>query len=65
MNNNKKYIEIHKKYLAESLSFLGFRYMKFKNENNEIVYTFENNEEFIFAFESLKQLKNQLRNKKI
>lgn len=65
MNNNKKYYDIHKKYLAESLSYLGLHYFKFQDEDKNTIYSFEYNPEFIFALDGLQKLKNQLRNKKI
>ena len=62
MNNkyNNKYTQINKKYLAEALSFLGFRYYKF-NDDGQTVYSFENTEKFSKALVKLLQLRDELR----
>lgn len=57
----KKIYEIRKKYLAEALSFLGFRYYK-QGFGDETTYTFENTEKFATALHELSELKNKLRN---
>lgn len=57
---NNKYTVIKKKYLAEALSFLGFRYFKF-NKDGEITYSFENTEKFSKALVKLLQLRDELR----
>ncbi|AQS09661.1 hypothetical protein CLOBY_17920 [Clostridium saccharobutylicum] len=54
-----KYKNIRKKYLADALSFLGFRYMKFDNENGK-EYSFEDNKKLQYAFEELIRLKKEL-----
>lgn len=54
---NKKYYEIRKRYLAEALSFLGFRYFKFTNDGN-IIYNFKDTESFRSALTQLNILKS-------
>lgn len=54
-----KYYPVHKKYLADSLSFLGLNYILFK-DNDIIYYLFEDTEKFRLALSSLTNLKNQL-----
>ena len=62
MNNkyNNKYTVIKKKYLAEALSFLGFRYYRYQ-QDGQTVYTFENTEKFNTALYKLLQLRDSLR----
>jgi len=57
----KKLYEVRKKYLAEALSYLGFRYYK-NGFGEETTYTFENTEKFSIALHELNQLKNKLKN---
>ena len=57
----KKYTTINKKYLAESLSFLGFSYYKF-GQGNEIKYSFEETDKFKFALGKLLELRKELEN---
>ena len=52
INNNDKYCNVEKKYLAESLSFLGFRYYKF-TYGSSILYSFENTDKFKKALTGL------------
>lgn len=56
-----KTYEVRKKYLAEALSFLGFRYYK-KGFGEDTVYSFEDTEKFSKAMKELNQLKDKLRN---
>ena len=43
----KKYFAISEKSTADALNYLGFKYMKFTNKNdNSITYSFENTDEF-------------------
>ena len=56
---NKKYTTINKKYLAESLSFLGFSYYKF-GEGKETEYSFEETEKFKFALNELLKLRDKI-----
>ena len=57
------YRVIHKKYLAEALSFLGFRYYKFNEynqDNNQVVkYSFVETPEFNDAVNELLILKQK------
>lgn len=57
------YRVIHKKYLAEALSFLGFRYYKFNEydrDNNKIIkYSFVETPEFNDAVNQLLTLKQK------
>lgn len=57
------YRVIHKKYLAEALSFLGFRYYKFnecdQNNNQVIKYSFVETQEFNNAVNELLILKQK------
>lgn len=57
-----EYYLVHKKYLAYSLSFLGFKYYKFNSINGDVVYSFEDTERFRFALIELTNLKNNLYN---
>jgi len=58
------YRVIYKKYLAEALSFLGFRYYKFHDELNPkvIKYSFIESESFNNAVNDLLALKNKYNN---
>lgn len=60
MNNEQKYTNINKKYLALALSFLGFRYYVFQDSNGKTVYSFENTENFNTALYKLLQLKKEV-----
>ena len=55
-----KYFEIRKKYLAEALAFLGFKYYKF-NTPEYTLYSFVDTEEFREALNDLLRLKNTYR----
>lgn len=59
------YRVIHKKYLAEALSFLGFRYYKFydKAEPETVKYSFVETEEFNKALNEILELKTKYNNK--
>lgn len=59
INNNDKYYNVDKKYLAESLSFLNFRFYKF-NYGDETIYSFENTEKFKKALKGLLDLKRTI-----
>lgn len=54
--------EVHKKYLADALSFLGFRYYKFTNFKGNEVYSFKNTNEFQKAINGLSELKQSINN---
>ena len=55
-----KMYEVKKKYLAEALSYLGFRYYK-NGFGENTVYTFENTEKFSKAMHELNQLKEKIK----
>lgn len=57
---NQKYCTIHKRYLSEALSFLGFRYYKFDKPDGGVEYSFENTEKFRKAFSKLLELKKSI-----
>lgn len=57
------YIEIKKKYLAESLSFLGFRYFKF-NMPEYTLYSFYDTKDLREALQDMLRLKDKYRNYK-
>ena len=52
--------DVKKKYLAEALSYLGFRYYK-NGFGENTVYTFENTEKFSKAMHELNQLKERIK----
>lgn len=54
-----KIYEIENKYLAEGISYLGFRYFK-TGHGKETIYTFEDTVEFRTALEGIKNLKIQV-----
>ena len=58
MKNNKKYRVVYKKYLAEALSFIGFRYYKYNDEKGT-GYSFLETDLFINALNDLLELKNK------
>ena len=66
-NKNKKGLiimklyEVKKKYLADALSYLGFRYYK-KGFGVNTIYTFENTEKFSKAMTKLNLLKEEINN---
>ena len=55
-----KMYEVKKKYLAEALSYLGFRYYK-NGFGENTIYTFENTEKFSKAMHELNQLKEKIK----
>lgn len=59
---NSKYTVIRKKYLADALCFLNFKYMKFTDNEGNIVYSFENTEKFNEGINKLLQLRKELTN---
>jgi|GEM_PF-1922735 len=56
--NEKKYYKVSKRYLAEALGYIGFRYYKF-NDDGKIVYSFEDNENFQSALKQLIDLRQK------
>lgn len=57
--NEKKYYIVKNKYLADGLSFLGFRYYKFNDETG-IVYSFEDTETFRKNLTAMLDLKKKM-----
>lgn len=53
------YYEIRKKYLAEAIAWLGYRYWK-EGYGKDTIYKFKDTEEFRNALTGLMQLKNQV-----
>lgn len=60
-NINKEYYETDSIYIANTLSFLGFRYYKFKNFKNEEVYSFINTKNLQLAVNKIFQSQNDFR----
>lgn len=56
-----KYYNIEKKYLALSLSYLGFKFYTFDKEDGMKIYSFEDTEKFRMALTELTKLKNKLK----
>lgn len=48
-----RYFIVRKKYLADALSFLGFKYYKFTEPNGSVYYSFENSEKLNEAMTEL------------
>lgn len=57
-----EYYEVRKRYLADALSYLGFRYYKFKNFKGNDVYSFKNTNAFQKAINGLFELKQSINN---
>jgi len=54
---------VKKLYLADSLSYLGFRYMKFTDKfSGDTVYSFQDTKEFRNALNDLLELKQKYKN---
>jgi len=58
-NSKQKYTCIRKRYLAESLSYLGFKYFRFCADEGYILYSFENSEKFQEALNEMLKLKKR------
>ena len=56
---NDKYYEIKKMYLAQGMSFLGFKYLKF-GYGADTTYGFLDTPEFKIALQKFIELRNQL-----
>jgi sensor histidine kinase regulating citrate/malate metabolism len=59
MNRKSEYFAINDIALASSLSFLGFRYMRFDDPEFGKVYSFRDTTDFREAREQLLQLQKQ------
>ena len=57
----KKYFAINEKTTAIALNYLGFKYYQFTNNEGNIVYSFENTDEFHKARTELWNLRNKYR----
>lgn len=56
-----KYTNIKKKSLADAINFLtGMRYYKFINDENEVVYSFIENDKFKRALKGLLELRKEI-----
>lgn len=56
-----KYTNIKKKSLADAINFLtGMRYYKFINDENEVVYSFIEDEQFKKALKGLLELRKEI-----
>lgn len=55
----KEYYIIRKKYLAEALAFLGYKYFK-EGYEKDTIYKFKNTKEFNTALTELMKLKKQV-----
>ena len=58
----KKYTIIDKRTLAETLNFMGFKYMIFDRGKNRKVYSFEETKAFKFALAKILELRKQIDN---
>ena len=54
-----KYFIVRKKYLADALSFLGFKYFKFTEPNGSVYYSFENSDKLNEAMTELLSLQGR------
>jgi len=54
-----KYFIVRKKYLADALSFLGFKYFKFTESNGSVYYSFENSDKLNEAMTELLSLQGR------
>ena len=59
MNKESEYFAVNDIALASSLSFLGFRYMRFDDSKFGKVYSFKDTKEFRKAREQLLDLQKQ------
>jgi hypothetical protein len=63
MTENREYISIKGKYLAEGLAWLGFTYFKYQDREGDTYYSFENTEKFNKAHKKMIELKQELNKK--
>ena len=56
-----KYFAINNKNQAITLNYLGFKYMKFNDDNYGVIYSFENTNNFKDALNEIRKLKNKYR----
>lgn len=55
----KEYYIIRNKYLALSMSYLGFKFMKF-GTGEDVTYSFENTDQLKYAMNKMIELKKEL-----
>ena len=56
-----KLFTVRSKYLADGLAYLGFRFYKTTNNNNEVEYTFLDTTEFRDALTQFRHMKERFR----
>lgn len=61
----EKYYNVNKKYFADALAFLGFKYYKFDKADGTKAYSFEDTKEFQTAMRELSNLKKKYNNYEI
>ena len=54
-----RYFIVRKKNLADALSFLGFKYYKFTEQNGSVYYSFENSDKLNEAMTELLNLQGR------
>lgn len=57
MIENSKYFRTKSKTLAYALNYLGFKFYKYTNKENMIVYSFENSDVFKEKLRKLEDIK--------
>lgn len=62
-NTDKKLYRVRSEYLANGLSFLGFRYRKF-GYGKDTIFTFEDTEELRRVVDTLLALKKEINDNK-
>lgn len=60
MDNSKDFFIVENKYLANGLAFLGFRYYKFTDVNNKLVYSFKRTDKFLEVVELMYKTKSEV-----
>lgn len=59
MDYRNDYYSTNNKYLAYTLSFLGFKFMKFTDENGQVVYSFKRTPEFQKICDEVHRMKKE------
>lgn len=58
MDNNKiETFNIENKYLADGLSFCGYRYYRYTTETGKTIYSFSRTQEFMDCFNKILEIK--------
>lgn len=60
MEYREKHYATTNMYLAHTLSFLGFRFMKFTNEQGETVFSFNRTPEFQKICDEIHKMKKEI-----